>query len=152
MWLSAFSTVGNKDRGQKQPREERVRLAYLRSQCTDGSQCINSRTTLKQNLQGMLFTSLLHIAFSACPDDLHRDSTTLIGLSPPKSVINQENVIQTCLQAIWWRHFLKWGSSCQIHLGLHCVVKKTTTTVCNNVLWQPVTIRKEKNECIVYDQ
>jgi hypothetical protein len=59
-----------------------------------------------------LLTSLLPIACSTCFLTAPRltCSELMPPLVPPLSITNQENTVQTYLQAIQGRHFINWGS------------------------------------------
>jgi hypothetical protein len=51
--------------------------------------------------RGMLFTGLFSLlVYTLTQDHLLRNSTALTGMGIPTSTINQENALQTCLQAI----------------------------------------------------
>lgn len=76
------------------------------------------------------------LLFYISQDPQARGSTTYSGLGPLTLVINQENVLQNCLQAIWWRHFINPpinSNLCQAH-----------TQACTRVHTQSKQRNKEK--------
>ena len=106
------------------------------------------RQELKQRLRKNVVTywfisyGLLGLLLYITQDNLPREEGTAQNeLGPPVLPINQENTLQTYLQAIWWRCFLNWGSFFQDSSCLCQVDKKQTT----RRRW--ANVNYEKTEC-----